>query len=190
LLNTEHNDGDYNSSYERFSFRIRKETLHRLKDIAEEKEMSLDDLANYVFDTYVDYVPTASKANLLPLSKALVVDLLEGYTEDQIKAIAKRAQKKITKDTVLILRGKYDFQGLVDTYEYWLQVGGLPYRHIITDANNKVTHTFTLQHNMGRKFSHFSAEFLKGYFEPGVTREIECTITDNNVAITVEGRAP
>jgi len=39
---------------------------------------------------------------------------------------------------------------------------------------------------MGRKFSLFQAEFLKSSFEPLVTREIEWSITDNSIAITVE----
>jgi len=58
-------------------------------------------------------------------------ELLEGYNEDQIKAIAESAQNKVTKDITLLLRGEYDFEAFVDTYEYWLKVGGLSYRHVI-----------------------------------------------------------
>jgi hypothetical protein len=85
----------------------------------------------------------------------------------------------------LLLRGEYNFEALVDTYEYWLQIGGLPYRHII-GANNKKRHTFVARFDMGLKFSLFQAEFLKVYFEPFATKGIESTITDNSVAITVE----
>lgn len=40
---------------------------------------------------------------------------------------------------------------------------------------------------MSRKFSFFVAEFLKAGFEPISTRKVEYTITDNMVAITMEG---
>jgi hypothetical protein len=43
---------------------------------------------------------------------------------------------------------------------------------------------------MGRKYSLFAAECMKAYFEPVVTRKIEYSITDNCVAITVEGGTP
>lgn len=39
---------------------------------------------------------------------------------------------------------------------------------------------------MSRKFSFFVAEFLKAGFEP-ISRKVEYTITDNMVAITMEG---
>jgi hypothetical protein len=40
---------------------------------------------------------------------------------------------------------------------------------------------------MGRKYSFFAAECFKAYFEPLATKKVEYTITDNIVAITVEG---
>jgi hypothetical protein len=108
------------------------------------------------------------------------------HNEEQIKAIAERAQNKVTKDITMLLRGEYNFEAFVDTYEYLLKVGGLSYRHT-RDENNNNIHTFIVQFNMGRKFSLFQAELLKASFEPLVTREIEYSITDNSVAITVEG---
>lgn len=113
------------------------------------------------------------------------------HNEEQIKAIAERAQNKVTKDITMLLRGEYNFEAFVDTYEHSLKVGGLSYRHTKESEykNNKNRHTFIVQFNMGRKFSLFQAEFLKSSFEPLGTREIEYSITDNSVAITVEGEA-
>jgi len=47
------------------------------------------------------------------------------HNEEQIKAIAYRAQNKVTKDITIRLRGEYSFEALVDTYLYWLKVEGL-----------------------------------------------------------------
>jgi hypothetical protein len=38
-----------------------------------------------------------------PISKPVMIELLEGYNEDQIKAIAERAQKKVTEEITLLL---------------------------------------------------------------------------------------
>ena len=43
------------------------------------------------------------------------------HNEEQIKAIAYRAQNKITKDITILLRGGYSFEAVVDTYLYWLK---------------------------------------------------------------------
>jgi hypothetical protein len=39
----------------------------------------------------------------------------------------------------------------------------------------------------GRKYSVFAAEGFKTYFEPMITEEIEYSITDNIISMTVEG---
>jgi hypothetical protein len=160
--------------------------LTQLRQEAKEKRISLNTLAYQIFDTYVNYASNAAKAGMIPISKEVIVELLEGYNDEQLEVIAERVQKKISKEAALLLRGEYSFEALVDTYEYWLQIGGFPYTHFIEGNNNK-RHTFVARFDMGRKFSAFQAELLKAYFEPFVTKGIESTITDNSVAITVEG---
>lgn len=51
---------------------------------------------------------------MIPISKSVLIELLEGYSEEQIKAIAKRTQEKIRIDRALQLRGRYNFEVLVD----------------------------------------------------------------------------
>jgi hypothetical protein len=174
------------SSSENISFRLHKGQLDQLRQEAREKRISLNTLVNQIVDSYGNWILNGSKAGIIPISKTLLVELLEGYNEEQIKGIAERFQKKITIDLALQLRGKYDFEALVDIFASWLTEAGFPYRHII-DMNYNNRHTFITQYNMGRKFSLFQAETLKVYFEPLVTKKIECSITDNSVAITVEG---
>jgi hypothetical protein len=158
-----------------------------LRQEANEKRISLNTLANQIFDSYGNWILNGSKAGIIPISKTLLVELLEGYNEEQLKGIAERFQKKITIDLALQLRGKYDFEALVDIFASWLKEAGFSYRHIRDMNYNNNRHTFITQHNMGRKFSFFQAECFKAYFEPLATKKVEYTITDNIVAITVEG---
>jgi hypothetical protein len=108
------------------------------------------------------------------------------HNEEQIKAIAYRAQNKVTKDITIRLRGEYSFEALVDTYLYWLKVGGLSYEQVKEAENKNNRYTFIVRFDVGRKFSLFQAEFLKASFEPVVTVKIEYAITDKSVAITVK----
>jgi hypothetical protein len=173
---------------ENISFRLPKNQLDQLRKEAEEKRISLNTLVSQLVDSYVDFVSNAPKAGMIPVSKSVLTELLEGYNEDQIKAIAERSQKKIMIDRALQLRGKYDFETLVDIFVSWLRASGFPYRHD-RDLENESRHTFIVQHNMGRKYSLFLLECLKVNCEPMITGKVEYTVTDNCLRITGEGKA-
>ena len=171
---------------ENISFRLQKVQLDQLREEAKEKRMSLNTLANQIIDSYVNYNSNLSNADVIPISKAILVALVEACSEDQLKTIAEQVQRKATIDLALQLRGKYDFESLVDIFDSWLRATGFPHRHDKDAENNR--HNFIIQHDMGRKYSFFAAECFKAYFEPVVTGKIECSITDNSIAITVEGK--
>jgi hypothetical protein len=75
---------------------------------------------------------------------------------------------------------------VIDIREY-LKASGVPYKHII-DEHNKKRHTFVVQYGMGRKWSLFAAEALTVGFEPLLAIKADYTISDNMVAITLEGK--
>lgn len=182
-------DGGSNSSRlasENISFRLQKVHLDQLREESKEKRISLNTLVSQMIDSYVNFGASVSKAGMIPISKSVLIELLEGYSEEQIKAIAKRTQEKIRIDRALLLRGRYDFEVLVDIFESWLKATGFSYRHN-RDAENVSRHTFIVQHNMGRKYSLFLLEALKVNSEPVLTRKVEYTITDNSLVIIGEG---
>ena len=65
------------------------------------------------------------------------------HNEGQIKAIAYRAQNKVTEDITILLRGEYSFEALVDTYLYRLKVGGLSYEQV-KEAETRITDIHSL----------------------------------------------
>jgi hypothetical protein len=172
-----HNNNSSRPSSENISFRLRKDQLDQLRKEANEKRIGLNTLANQIVDFYVNYTANASKADLVPVSNQALVSLLEGYDEEEIKSKARQIVKNVGKDIPLQLRGKYDFEALVDIFDSWLIVTGLPHRHDKDAVNNR--HIFILHHNMGRKYSVYAAEGFRTCFEPLVTKEVEYSITDN-----------
>jgi hypothetical protein len=157
-----------------------------MKREAEEKQISLNTLVNQIFDFYVNFTSSAS-ADLMPAAKATLVDLVEGYSEDQLKAHVERVYKKVGLDIIYQLRERYDLESVLDVWDYGLKASGIPYKHIV-DQNNKDRHTYIVQYGMGKKWSLLVAETMKRYFEPLSSKKVEYTITDNMVVITVEGK--
>jgi hypothetical protein len=185
LLNVANNSDVSHKRTENVSFRLNKDILAKLKIDAEQKQISLNTLANQVFDFYVNFTSSAS-ADMMPEPKVALTDLVEGYDEDQLKAHAERVYNKVGLDIIYQLRGKYDFGTVLDVWDYRLKASGVPYRHTI-DGQNNDRHTFIIQYSMGKKWSLVIAETMKRYFEPVSSKKVDYTVTDNMVAISVEG---
>ena len=181
------NSTDDSKSSENISFRLNKDQLHELRAEAKQKRISLNTLVSQVVDSYVNYNTNLSKAGVIPLSKTLLIALVETCTEDELKLIAEQVQEKAANDLSLQLRGKYDFEALLSIFDYWLISTGFRYRHDIKPQNNG--HKFMIQHDMGRKYSFFTAECIRAYFEPMAIEQVEYTISDNVIVLTVEGKA-
>ena len=170
---------------ENVSFRLSKDIIDKLKTEAQQKQISLNTLANQVFDFYVNYTSSAN-ADMMPMPKEALLELVEGYSEEQLKSMAENVHKKVALDITYQLRGRYDFGSMLDVAEYMVKGKGVPYKHLI-DEHNKDRHTFIIQYGMSKKFSYFKAELTRAFFEPVSTKKPEYTITDKMVAITVEG---
>lgn len=180
------NSGLSHRRSESVSFRVNKDIIAKMKREAEQKRISLNSLVNQIFDFYVNFTSSAS-AEMMPAPRVALTDLVEGYNEDQLKAHAERVYNKVGLDIIYQLRGKYDFESVLNVWDYRLKASGIPFKHT-KDEHNKDRHTFIIQYSMGKKWSLVVAETMKRYFEPVSSKKVDYTITDNMVAITVEGK--
>jgi hypothetical protein len=186
LLDTDESSHSSHKRTENISFRVNKDIIDELRRDAEQKQINLNTLANQVFDYYVKFANPA-KAEMIPVTKATIMALVEGYTEDDLKSIAERVFKKVATEIALQLRGKANFEAGIDILEYYLKASGVLYKHTRDEHNNK-RHNFIIQYGMGRKWSLYVAEALRTAFEPVLDKTADYTITDNMVAITLEGK--
>ncbi len=155
---------------ESITFRLDKDIITELRREAEQNKVSLNTVVNQGLDFFVKFASSA-KADIIPIPKATIVELVEGYSEDELKSIAERVFKRVSTDVAFQFRGRYDFEAIVDIYEYHLKASGVPYKHMI-DEHNKKRHTFIVQYNMGRKWSLFAAEASKVGFEPVLAKNL------------------
>jgi hypothetical protein len=77
LLIANNNDYSHKRS-ENVSFRLNKDIPDKLKIDAEQKQISLNTLANQVLDFYVNFAGSAS-ADMMPSPKVALTDLVEAY---------------------------------------------------------------------------------------------------------------
>jgi hypothetical protein len=128
----------------------------------------------------------AAHAGFISVRKPLMIKLLEGQNEEQIKSLARQIAFCSNKDFLLMLRRKYNIYSALDMIETWISISGYSYNHNLEDLNysNRV-HSFIVQHHMGRKWSVYLSELYKSFFEEFGVRNAQFDITDSTLAFEI-----
>ncbi len=86
------------------------------------------------------------------------------------------------KDTILLMKKRYDASAFVDFVESWARICGFEYRHDVSDR----THAFVIQHDMGRRWSVYIANVFKNAFTDVGAKWADFSTTDNTVTFNLE----
>ncbi|AFU59929.1 hypothetical protein Ngar_c30110 [Candidatus Nitrososphaera gargensis Ga9.2] len=167
---------------ETIAFRLDTTLIEKLRKEASQKEISLNTMASQIFRQHVDWHSNAAKAGFITVRKGLILRLLEIATEEQLVKIAEYIAKKETKNFVLMLRNEYNITSALDVVETWIRIAGYPYRH---DANYS-KHSYTIQHEMGKKWSMYLAEQYRFLFEDFGLKKVKFDITDSVLSFSVD----
>lgn len=166
---------------ESVTFRIRSSILSELRSDAEQDRTSLNTLVNRVLEEYVEWGSHASEAQLISFPRALLVDLMERLSEDDVVMTAKSIVRTEVKDIVLLMREKYDLSSFLDVVESWLKASGFPYRQYMENG----FHTYVVQHDMSQKWSVYLGEVFKGVVEQ-FSKKLEYDVTPNTLVFKVQ----
>lgn len=165
-----------------FTFRIKGTTADRLEKEAKQKEISLNTLANQIFNMHTDWHSNAGKAGFLPVRRALLVELLKRHSDKDISEIARYVAKETTKDIMLLLRKQYNTKSFLDVIETSIKASNYPYQHEVSDT----MHTFIIQHDMGKKWSIYLADLYQSMIEDPDAKRGNCDLTDNTVSFSID----
>ncbi|WP_187147747.1 hypothetical protein [Candidatus Nitrososphaera gargensis] len=96
--------------------------------------------------------------------------------------IAEYIAKKETRDFVLMLRNEYNITSALDVIETWIRIAGYPYRHEVNFSKQ----AYTIQHEMGRKWSVYLKEQYESLFEDFGLKRVDFTVTDTTLSFMVD----
>jgi hypothetical protein len=167
---------------ETIAFRLDNSVIEKLKKEAEQKAISVNTLAGHIFKQHIDWHSNAAKAGFVTVRRGLIVKLLELTSETELVKIAEYIAKKETKNFVMMLRNEYNITSALDVVEMWIRIAGYPYRH---DANYS-RHSYTIQHDMGKKWSLYLSEQYRFLFEDFGLKKVNFDVTDSMLAFTVD----
>jgi hypothetical protein len=177
-----------NGPSESISFRLPRNILHKLRQEAKQKEISLDTLMTQIAKQHTEWYVNASQFGFISVRKSLIMKLLDEIRDDEkIKEIA-REVARASRDTLLLLKEQYNIpmKSTLDFIESWIKEAGYPYIHDISGVDQNIHH-FVIHQDIGLKWSLYLSEILRNLFEElfNVTK-VHFEITDNIVAFTLD----
>lgn len=170
------------------TFRLENELLDGLKEEAAQKRTSLNTLVAQVLRSHAEYHTFASKGGMISMPKTLLVRLMDKLDEHEVIALSEYIAKNELKDTILMMKSKYDAESVMDFIESWSRAGGYPFRHHVEDGNNGISkkkHSFVMQHDMGERWSLYFVELFRFAFEQTGIR-IDFQHTNNTISFEAE----
>ena len=161
------------------SFRIDDSVLNALTTESEGKQVSLNTLVNQVLREYVEWYANAPKVGYMIVRKSLISAMLEKFTEEQIRQLAKITAKQ-SREINLLFATEYNIDSALKVIEYKMRMSGYVYRKEVHDKE----YTYIVEHGMGPKWSLYLAELFAAEFQE-VKHEATFEKLDNLLAFKV-----
>ena len=139
-------------------------------------------MINQILRSHSAWHSNAAKAGFISVGRRLIMKLMEKTSEQELADIAEYIVKMDTKDFVLMLRNEYNIESALDVIETWIKIARYPYRHEV----NHEQHHYTIQHEMGRKWSLYLKEQYRFLFEEFGLGRVIFDETDNTLSFTVD----
>jgi len=107
--------------------------------------------------------------------------LLEKFTEKEVASIAKAIARTSTKKIILRLRQEHNVMTSIDVVESLIRISNYKYKH---DVNYGI-HSFTIQHNLGKKWAVYLYEIYNSVLRQFKFKKIEISVSDKQLIFTV-----
>jgi hypothetical protein len=176
------NEANKQHQSESITFRLDNTILNKLHREAEQKDISVNALVSHIIRNHIDWHSNAAKAGFVTVRRGLLSFLISKLPEKEISFIAECIAKNETKDFVLLLRNEYNIESALDVIETWIKISGYPYIHEV----NYTSHTYVIQHDMGKNWSLYMAELYRFLFEEFGLKKVEFDINHNSLDFIVD----
>jgi len=162
------------------SLRIPTTILTGLKTAAEKEQISLNTLANQIFQNYLDWDMNAANAGWVVLQRDTIKPIFGALDEKIIPEIAIPAADSLA-DALLLMRGEHTLDAFYHILRYRIAKSNFYLTDLALENNAR---KLVIQHDMGKKWS----LFFKVYYERVLNNlgyEAKADYTANSLVLTV-----
>jgi hypothetical protein len=134
------------------TFRINENVLKKMRENAEDRDISLNTLANQIFKRYVEWDSYQPKLGMIPMARPVVIQLFENISEDKIVDIATKVGQGVVKDIALFMKHRMDIESFLEWFETRMKTASVEISHQKLDGIRKV-HSYIIKHDLGKNWS-------------------------------------
>ncbi|MDE1811392.1 MAG: hypothetical protein KGH85_00830 [Thaumarchaeota archaeon] len=145
----EKHDASLHEKTRSVTFRLPEHLVDEIEVEAQTSDVSVNVLVRKILERYAKWDSRATKAGYIPITKGLIIELVDKLSDKEVVEIAERIERKEFADIVLLLRNEFDIKSVFDIIEMRAKVSGYPFRYTIKGT----IHSFVLQHDLGAKWS-------------------------------------
>lgn len=164
------------------SFRLDEDIVEALRQEADDEEISLNVLANHVFRRYVEWERDAQKAGFIPITRELLMALINEIDDKRIEELVRKVGKDVAKEQILYMENHYDLDSFIKWLEARNRISGFAHKHVV----NGRTHEFIIQHDLNMKWSLYMKTLFEVILDDVYKKRVDFDLTPATVVFTIE----
>lgn len=164
------------------SFRLDEDIVDAMRQEADEEEISLNVLANHIFRRYVEWERDAQKAGFIPITRQLLIALINEIDDKKIEELVRKTGKDVVKEQILYMESNYDLDSFIKWLESRNRISGFAQKHVI---NGKI-HEFIIQHGLNMKWSLYMKTLFEIILDDVYKKKVDFELTPATVVFKIE----
>jgi hypothetical protein len=162
------------------SLRINHDVADSLKEEARVDRVSLNVLANNILHNYVKWEKDAKQAGFIPVTKDLLIALLQRIDDKEIVEIVNQT-KNIIKAQIIFMEKRYDFWTVMHWLETRCKVSGFSEKKFY--QNDRLT--CIIQHDLGWKWSVYVKTLIEAILDGLVKEKTDFDVSSSMVIFRI-----
>jgi hypothetical protein len=161
------------------TFRVNENLIMKMKEEAEDREISLNTLANQIFKRYVEWDSYEPKVGMVPIAKPVMIQLFENISEDKIIEIAINVGRSAVKDIALFMKHRIDIDSFLDWFETRMKTASVEVSHQRSkNSDSNTIHSYIIKHDLGNNWSIFHKTIFESILQEMLGKQLK------NVSVT------
>ena len=163
------------------TYRLPLHIVEELETEAMNRNISQNVLAKQILGKFVSWDRFADKIGMIPVPRKILENLGSKMDANDINTIINTVKPIITNN-VMFIKGKYDLKRCIETLEDYMKASGMNSDHRVEGS----LHHFVIQHELGFKWSLFTAQLLKEIFHEFLPEQnVKAQTTESTVIVTI-----
>jgi len=166
---------------ENITFRLYKDTLEKIRNVAKRENTSPNALVNKILESYIHWELSAPQAGWALMPKRFLIELIKEVDDDKISKIMSKLSKTMSKEMDLYMKGKHNLDTWLSMIRGRCERSGFN----LTEFRQDDEIELVMQHDMGEKWSIYFKSFYENvFYDLGVKTSFD--YTENTLVIKLE----